>query len=368
MATAAAKRLRPSSKGMTTVVAAAALSVATTATKISAAPLRVVLDTDIGTDFDDAWALMYLLARPDVFDVALVQVSTFNTTQRAQIAASMIAAVGRAADVPIAVGEYTGPQLEPQYWVAANYTLDDYVAAGGRVSWGVGAFEALVADATPDNPLYILEIAPATSLAAVLAANPAGAASCVVVAMSGSVTRGYFNSTTITHEYNVATDIPASVAMYAANWAAPMLTAPLDTTDFMQFGGATYAALLAANNSAHTYVSTLLANYVAWYEGGGSKFAAMLPFSPTTGTDTLYDLQAAWMLPQYAAAVAAGGGAPSIPLLATPSYHLAVNATGYTVPNASAPLAYVATAFTQPPYTAVDSIGAEVIAYLIAAG
>lgn len=49
------------------------------------ARIPIVLDTDIGTDFDDTWALHYLLARSDLFDLKLVQTSTDNTTTRARV-------------------------------------------------------------------------------------------------------------------------------------------------------------------------------------------------------------------------------------------------------------------------------------------
>lgn len=73
--------------------------------------IKVALDTDIGTDFDDSFALHYLLARSKpgdqsaIFDLRLIQVSTFNTTKRAQIAAFILDRLGRF-DVPIAVGQY----------------------------------------------------------------------------------------------------------------------------------------------------------------------------------------------------------------------------------------------------------------------
>lgn len=51
---------------------------------VCAAVIPVIVDTDIGTDYDDAWALGLLLASPEV-DVRLVVTATDNTTARAQI-------------------------------------------------------------------------------------------------------------------------------------------------------------------------------------------------------------------------------------------------------------------------------------------
>jgi hypothetical protein len=70
-----------------------------------------------------------------------------------------------------------------------------------------------------------------------------------------------------------------------------LMTAPLDTTDFTQFVGPTYQILLKANDSSHLFASTLIENYQVWYDNGGKNFGAMEPFSPTIGTDDLYDVQ-----------------------------------------------------------------------------
>src|SRR5262245_60919727 len=78
------------------------------ATLLSAAPAErvpVLLDTDIGTDIDDAWALAYVLARED-FDLRAVTITDGDTPARARVASKLLHAVGRS-DVPVAVGRAT---------------------------------------------------------------------------------------------------------------------------------------------------------------------------------------------------------------------------------------------------------------------
>jgi len=292
---------------------------------------------------------------------------------RAQIAANILAQLGRF-DVPIGIGRYTGDQNMPQYPIAQGYSLSRFVASGGNITVGTATMQAIMEAATPASPVYVIEIAPATSLGDVLAANPAAAASCVTVAMSGSIYVGYLNSSSPAAEYNVVRDIAASQRMYNASWLRPLVTAPLDTTDFVQFNGPTYAALLAANDSSHAHVSTLLANYVAWWQNGGKDFSALLPFSPSTGTDDLYDVQAAWMTGAYVAAAAATGGErappppPAFPHIVTQGLPLRVTDSGYTVIDAVAgTLAYPATSFTTYAYNATAAIGADIIASIVAA-
>ena len=63
---------------------------------------RIVLDTDIGTDVDDALALALALASPELELVAVTTVSG-DTTLRGRIAARLLALAGRT-DVPVHAG------------------------------------------------------------------------------------------------------------------------------------------------------------------------------------------------------------------------------------------------------------------------
>ena len=69
---------------------------------INGIKIPVILDTDIGGDIDDTWALAMMLKSPEL-DVKLVVTDTGNTTYRAKIAAKMLEIAGRT-DVPVGVG------------------------------------------------------------------------------------------------------------------------------------------------------------------------------------------------------------------------------------------------------------------------
>ena len=58
--------------------------------RIHTKPVPTILDTDIGTDYDDQMALTYILAKPSIFDLRLVVCSTYNTTARGQIVAKTL--------------------------------------------------------------------------------------------------------------------------------------------------------------------------------------------------------------------------------------------------------------------------------------
>jgi len=295
-------------------------------------------------------------------------VSTYNTTKRAQITAKILDVLNRT-DVVLGIGDYTGEQGMPEYSWASNYDLNTFTTRGGKIVYGTDYFSQLLANSDPSNPTFVVEIAPATSLGDVLIKNPSRSKNAVAVAMSGSVKMGYGNSTTLNAEYNVVQNITSSQAMYNATWLSPLATAPLDTTNWEQWNGAVYQTLLAANNSAHLYVQVLLENYVVWYNNGGSGYGAIQPFSPTTGTDTIYDAQAAYTAGYYGQSLQAKKFPFTTPNLVLQPYPLIVNSSGYTVSSSSQPnQVYAAIDFVSGlanPYLSAGNIGSDIIQAII---
>merc|ERR1719181_300405 len=108
---------------------------ASSAALASAGPVKVIVDTDIGRDMDDSWALAFVLGRPDVFDVRLILTSTFDTRGKAQIVAKHVHAAHRT-DIDIGIGEPTpfnssikgvpGCRVGPMYPWASSYNLSAY--------------------------------------------------------------------------------------------------------------------------------------------------------------------------------------------------------------------------------------------------
>lgn len=87
-------------------------------------PIKLLLDTDIGSDIDDAVALAYLLAQPEC-DLLGISTCTGDTQQRAALAAAICDTAGRP-DIPIHAGPpgpfFTGPGQAhvPQYKALQN--------------------------------------------------------------------------------------------------------------------------------------------------------------------------------------------------------------------------------------------------------
>ena len=69
----------------------------------AAAKTPVILDTDIGDDIDDTWALAMFLKSPDL-DLKLVTTTCGKAEYRAKLIAKLLTAAGRT-DIPIGLGE-----------------------------------------------------------------------------------------------------------------------------------------------------------------------------------------------------------------------------------------------------------------------
>lgn len=218
--------------------------------------IPVILDTDIGTDIDDTWALAMALKSPEV-DLRLVVSATDNTTYRARIIARLLEAAGRT-DIPIGIGlhqaEETGPQ-EP--WVA-GYDLASYP---GRIYRdGVGALVDAIMGAA--EPVTLVGIGPLPNVAAALAREPRIATRARFVGMQGSVRRGYGGSAQIHAEYNVARDPAACRAVFAAPWEVTVT--PLDTCGLVVLDGAHYRAV---RDSHDPLARAVIENYRLWAQG-----------------------------------------------------------------------------------------------------
>mgnify|MGYP000933625237 CR=1 FL=1 len=88
-------------------------------------PIPVILDTDIGTDIDDTWALAMLLNCPEL-DPRLITTVSGDTTYRAHLAAKFLQVAGRA-DIPIGIGigHPEGSLNFQQPWLD-GFDLDSY--------------------------------------------------------------------------------------------------------------------------------------------------------------------------------------------------------------------------------------------------
>jgi inosine-uridine nucleoside N-ribohydrolase len=226
-------------------------------------PVPVVLDTDIGTDIDDTWAIAMLLASPEI-DLRLITTTTGDARYRAGLCARLLA-IGKRQDVPIGVGISTeldvAPNMAgtPQAGFITEADLRDHPVVHED---GVDAMiNAILASPTP---VTLLAIGPLTNIAEALRRNPEIAAKTRLVGMHGSVRVGYAGSETIHAEYNVRADIPAAKTVLAANWIETVIT-PLDSCGNIVLRNDSYKRF-ADFAAAHpgSMAEAVLDNYRMW--------------------------------------------------------------------------------------------------------
>ena len=219
-------------------------------------PIPVVLDTDIGTDIDDTWALAYLLNCPEL-DLKMVLTSSGDTEYRAKVAAKFLEVAGRS-DIPVAIGSGAGPGSGSSFqepWVA-DYDLDAYPGVVHRD--GVAAFIELVEHS--ETPVTVIAIGTLPSLRDALQKKPGIAGSIRFFGMHGSIDRGYDGEPSA--EANVRYDVPAFRAMLEADLIHKEIT-PLDTCGQVVIGGDLYQKLYQSDRPV---LKALFENYQVWAE------------------------------------------------------------------------------------------------------
>lgn len=215
--------------------------------------IPVILDTDIGTDIDDTWALALLLACPEL-DLKLVVSDHGDTEMRARIAAKFLEVAGRT-DVAVGVGKSFGESSVPQRDWVAGYELSQY--PGTVFEDGIQAMIDLIMESP--EPVVLLAVGPTPNLDVALSREPRIAERARVIAMSGSIDVGYGGKPEPDAEYNVKEHIAGSRAMYQAPW--DLLLAPLDTAGLIQLRGDLHRRIVESNRPA---LRALMENYRLW--------------------------------------------------------------------------------------------------------
>ncbi|MFT4111978.1 nucleoside hydrolase [Silvibacterium sp.] len=181
----------------------------------------VILDTDIGDDIDDAFAVALIERSPEL---KLLGVTTAfgDTRLRARLARRYLDATGFAS-VPVATGVPTPPKT--------SFTQADYARAGNDRNLSPLTGPDFLLDQIRRHPgqITLLAIGPETNLAAAIEKEPATFRKLKrIVIMGGSVERGYDGHTHADPEWNILCDIPAAQKVFASG--VPIALMPLDST------------------------------------------------------------------------------------------------------------------------------------------
>ena len=224
------------------------------------APGPVILDTDIGDDIDDTWALLLLLKAAEL-DLKLVVGDYGNPLYRARLLARLLDTLGHS-DIPIGVGltlddGITDARGQQSSWLG-DYELGSY--RGTVHEDGVQAIiDTIVASPTP---ITLLCLGPVPNIAEALRRNPQIADNARFIGMHGSIYKGYAGASAPAAEYNVKVHPQSLRAVFAAPWDCAIT--PLDTCGEVVLRGASYRRLY---ESQAPNMRVLMDNYRAWLPG-----------------------------------------------------------------------------------------------------
>jgi inosine-uridine nucleoside N-ribohydrolase len=210
---------------------------------------RIVLDTDIGTDVDDALALALALASPEIELVAVTTVSG-DTAVRARIAARLLALAGRA-DVPVHAG-CTEPLGGTAGFAWFGHEGDGILDGSRDAIAPEPAVDALSRLFRQADDLELVTVGPLTNVAVALERDPALAGRIVRLTAMG----GWLRGVTIGKkplppavDYNLCSDPVASRRVLSAG--IPTRLVPADVTVRVWLTDADVGALERSASALH---------------------------------------------------------------------------------------------------------------------
>lgn len=225
---------------------------------LAADKVPVLIDTDIGSDVDDAFALASAVASPEI---DLVGVTTVGTApdDRAWLVCRFLTQVGLK-NVPVAIGgeppEKTGIDGQIQY------RRHPAVVFGRTLKPVKEPAHELMAKLARqhDGKLAVVCLGPLTNVARFMKEHPDEAKKVKrFVVMGGSIAVGYDGKPKPEPEWNIKCDVPAAKAVFAAGY--PLSVVPLDATAIVALEKPAREKLF----SAHTMLTWQVQNlYELW--------------------------------------------------------------------------------------------------------
>jgi purine nucleosidase len=233
---------------------------------------KIILDTDIGDDIDDAFALALALSS---HRVQLLGVTTAwgNTDLRARLAERFLTQTGHD-EIPVCAG--------PKTSASSVFTQARWAEAFPKPAKDWPNAIDFILDIVRRNPgqITLISIAPFSNVGTLIDKDPATFRKLKkVVIMGGSIRRGYGDLGYLpdrgpSPEYNIAMDIPAAKKLLASG--VPLYVMPLDSTQLKL--NEVMRATLFSQGTPSTDALTLL--YQQWTN------------STLNPTPTLYDAMA----------------------------------------------------------------------------
>jgi inosine-uridine nucleoside N-ribohydrolase len=190
--------------------------------------MKVILDTDIGDDIDDAWALGFVVSHQD-FTPLGITITHGNTPARAKIACKLLHVINRD-EIPVFIGRKTNDKVFPQYSWAEDF----------REKWpDERSAPDFIVETVKRYPgeVTLIGIGPLQNIADALRKEPdLGKYVRRVVLMSGCVYGTAYAPGKPVREWNVYQSTLDAQLVYGAG--LPLTTVPLDSTTYVRLSDA----------------------------------------------------------------------------------------------------------------------------------
>ncbi len=239
-----------------------------------AGPLSVLLDTDVGTDVDDAIALALMLASPEI-DLRAVTTVSGDVRLRGRIARKLLALGGRS-DVPVAAG-VRDPVLRQRSFFWLGHEGQGIVSGDETLplaqQHGVDLFIDVVLRERP----HVVAIGPLSNLAVAVMKEPAVIEAISHLTLMGGALGRATALPVPALEYNLGSDPEAAVVVLSAG--IPTTLIPLDVTWRVYF---TTAELRRLRRSQSPLVQTVCDAIDVWAPLQRQFFATAPGFDPDT--------------------------------------------------------------------------------------
>jgi len=201
-----------------------------------AAPRKVLLDTDIGSDVDDALALGLMLMAPEALDLVAVTTVSRDAAVRARVAAGLLGLGGRG-DVEVCIGEARPILRGENRFVWFGHEERCIVEGPAASITAEPASERIVRAARETRALELLAVGPLTNVARALALDPELPERLAGLTIMGGQVRGERigrQQGGPSFEYNLCSDPEATVAVLGAGFRTTLVTADVTLSTWLR--------------------------------------------------------------------------------------------------------------------------------------
>lgn len=247
-------------------------------------PERIILDTDIGTDVDDAMALALAALSPELTVEAVTTVYG-DVGLRARMAVKILKLLGRE-DIPVMAGaEHVLLRNRPLWWLGHEgeglLTEEDQA-----LTWDPRHAVDFIIQTVMENPkeITLVAIGPFTNLAIAIAREPRIAENVKnIIIMGGSARLGANGMELEYIDHNVKCDPESAALLFASG--APITMCGYDVTRQVLVRTADVERLEATNDLLNLAMARMIRKWLDWWK---RDFTAMndplcvaMAFDPT---------------------------------------------------------------------------------------